>query len=201
MPSTRRSFLRAALPAAAVGLAGCSSDTGVRTDERERSGTVSDPAVHQTRNPAREPVVTDPDGDRVDRELIGDRARIDRLEFAPGVPDAAVDPARSFLEATDFSAQTLYVTHRLVQSCHRLRVRSVSWEPRRVEFEYCEELRPPDERCTADARETLALFFRLPAVVDTEVTGSGASGRRPCRNADTDYERIDANASAEGEEP
>jgi len=76
----------------------------------------------------------------------------------------------------------------------------VSWDPGRIEYEYCRELRPPDEGCEADARVALALVFRLPVALDGRLTGSGASGRSPCQRTETDYAVIEGNATVPGNE-
>ena len=202
MSPTRRALLRGAIPPV-LGLSGCLNSQDRRTARTQsRSGSVSDPEVEKPRNPEDGPVVVEAaDGSRISGELVTDGSRVEELTFHPDVPDADVESARGFLEATDFDEETVYITQRGIRSCYRLRVESVSWEPRRVEYEYCRELRPPDVRCEADRRESLGLLFRLPAALDMRITGRGSSGRSPCRNVDTEYERIevDGNATAEAE--
>lgn len=148
-------------------------------------------------------MVVDPDvEDRrgIDRELVGDRSRAAALAFAPGVPREHARSARAFLDATDFSAESIYVSHARVESCYRFRVHSITWDRprRRVEFEYCRELRPPDVRCRADARETVGLVFRIPVPLDLDLRESGSSGRSPCRGSDTAWNVIEANATGAG---
>lgn len=200
MSPTRRALLGGALPVV-LGLAGC-SDPRPPEARNERDGTstgsLEDPAVSKPRNPHGDHVFVDSDGGPWSgRELVTEQSDADRLTFASGVPESDVRSARRFLEATDFAEETVYVTQRSVESCERYRVHAVSWEPGRVDFEYCRELRPPDVRCTADERDALALLFRLPANSDWDLSGSGSSGRSPCRSSGTDYERIDGNATAE----
>ncbi|SDY46121.1 hypothetical protein [Halopenitus persicus] len=136
----------------------------------------------------------------ISRELIVDADRVPELAFADGVPADAAASARSFLEATDFETQSVFFRTFGIESCERFRIHSVSWERDHVEFEYCRELRPPDRACTADAWDAVGLFIRLPVTFrsPTALSGSGASGRSPCRNVDTRYDRIDANATVEG---
>ncbi len=136
----------------------------------------------------------------ISRELIVDADRVSELAFADGVPADAAASARSFLEATDFETQSVFFRTFGIESCERFRIHSVSWERDHVEFEYCRELRPPDRACTADAWDAVGLFIRLPVTFrsPTALSGSGASGRSPCRNVDTRYDRIDANATVEG---
>lgn len=195
MSPTRRTVLRATLPAVAA-LAGCSGASDGST-QRGPSGTERNPAVSKPRNLDGEPVIAAADDDRYarSRELITESAQADRIEFAPGVPDAQAESTRSFLAETDFSAETVYVTEVRVESCYRYRIHSVSWVPGRIEYDYCRELRPATARCEADTHESVGLFFRIPAVLERDITSTGSSGRSPCRNSDTDWATIDATAT------
>lgn len=213
MSPSRRQVLHGAL-AALSGAAGCSgtadpdgtdreAEPGADADRARDRGTVRDPTVRKPRNPDGGPVVVergDEERRGIGRELVGDRARVEELAFAPGVPREDARPAREFLEATDFEEASIYVTHASIDSCYRYRVHSVSWDRpgRRVEYEYCRELRPPDVRCRAESRETVGLLFRIPAPLDVDLRGSGSSGRSPCRETDREWGVIDANATAEG---
>jgi hypothetical protein len=141
----------------------------------------------------------DADGpSRIGRELVTTAERAARIRAAPGVADEDRRRVREFLDETDYDAETVYVSPAGVLSCQRLEIDSVSWRPGRVEYEYCRELRPPDEACEADTRVTLALIFRLPAVLDDQIRGSGSSGRSPCRTTDTEYSVINGNATVPG---
>lgn len=209
MSPTRRALLRS-LPLGVGGaLAGWSGagDPEAESARQQTSGTERDPTVVKPRNPTGESVLLDGseanDEDepvRIGRELVTSADRADELTVAEGVSDADRERVRSFLDETDYDAETVYVSPAGVESCQRLEIHSVSWEPGRVEYEYCRELRPPDEACEADARVALALLFRLPAALDDRITGSGASGRSPCRTTDTEYAVIDGNATVPGNE-
>ena len=206
MPPTRRALLSSL----SVGvLAGClgGDEPGSESVRRRVSGTETDPTVLKIRNPDGERVLVD--GSEADdegeptpisHELVASAARADDLLIAEGVADADRDRVQSFLDETDFDAETVYVAPAGVESCDRLDVHSVSWRPGRVEYEYCRELRPPDEACEAGARVALALVFRLPVALDGRLSGSGASGRSPCRRTETDYAVIDENATVPGNE-
>ena len=142
------------------------------------SGTETDLTVLKIRNPDRERVLVDgseadDDGEPtpISRELVASAARADDLLVAEGVADADRDRVQSFLDETDFDAEAVYVAPVGVESCDRLDIHSVSWRPGRVEYEYCRELRPPEEACEADARVTLALVFRLPVALDGRLSG------------------------------
>jgi len=208
MSPTRRALLRS-VPLGA--LAGClgveaQSEEDREPPRRQASGTDPDPTVLKARNPDGESVLFDgaeTNGDGgpipISRELVTSADRAAELLVAEGVSDADRSRIRSFLEATDYDAETVYASRAGVRSCYRLRIESVSWEPQRVEYRYCRELRPPDAACEADERVALALLFRLPVALDGRLSGTGASGRSPCRGAGTEYEVIDANATVPGD--
>lgn len=211
MSPTRRALLRS-LPLGVVGaLAGClgggAGDPETESTRRNVSGIESDPTVLKPRNPDGETVLLDGseanDEDepvRIGRELVTSADRADELLVAEDVSDADRERVRSFLDETDYDVETVYVSPASVESCERLVIHSVSWQPGRVEYEYCRELRPPDEACEADTRVVLALLFRLPVALDGRLTGSGASGRSPCRTTDAEYAVIDGNATVPGNE-
>ena len=227
MSPTRRALLGSAALGAVGALAGCfGGDTGDDSDPIARSspvpGTDTDPTVLKVRNDWQRPVLVEtgsgddgaddgvvPDDDaaggddtdgpsRIGRELVTTAERAARIRAAPGVADEDRRRVREFLDETDYDAETVYVSPAGVLSCQRLKIDSVSWRPGRVEYEYCRELRPPDEACEADTRVTLALIFRLPALLDDQIRGSGSSGRSPCRTTDTEYSVIDGNATVPG---
>ncbi|MGM0446846.1 MAG: hypothetical protein ACQERM_01160 [Methanobacteriota archaeon] len=210
MSPTRRALLGSA--AGVVGaLAGClggrAGDPETESTRRNVSGIESEPTVLKPRNSDGETVLldgseTNDEGEPapIGRELVRSADRASELLIADGVADADRERIRSFLDETDYDAETVYVARAGVESCERLVIHSVSWEPGRVEYEYCNELRPPDESCEADARVALALLFRLPVVVDGPLTRTGASGHSPCRTTGTDYSVIDGNATVPGNE-
>lgn len=209
MSPTRRALLRSAALGVVGALAGCSGgrDPDAESARRDVSGIDSDPTVLKPRNPGGESVLLDgseaTDEDepaRIGRELVTSAERAAELLVAERVDDADRERVRSFLDETDYDAETVYVARAGVESCQRLVVRSVSWDPGHVEYEYCHELRPPDEACEADTRVVLALLFRLPVVLDGPITRTGASGRSPCQTTETDYAVIDGNATVQGNE-
>ena len=207
MSPTRRSLLRSVPLGALAGCLGVESrdEGGREPPRRQASGTDPDPTLLQARNPDGESVLldgaeTNDDGDPIpiSRELVTSADRASELLVAEGVSDADRSRIRSFLEETDYDAETVYTSRAGVRSCYRLRIESVSWDPERVEYRYCRELRPPDAACEAGERVALALLFRLPVALDGRLSGTGSSGRSPCRGVDTDYEVIDANATVPG---
>ena len=207
MSPTRRALLRSVPLGALAGCLGVESrDEGDREpSQRQASGTDLDPTLLKARNPDGESVLldgaeTNGDGDPIpiSRELVTSADRASELLVAEGVSDADRSRIRSFLEETDYDAETVYTSRAGVRSCYRLRIESVSWEPERVEYQYCRELRPPDAACEADERVALALLFRLPVALDGRLSGTGSSGRSPCRGVDTEYAVLDANATVPG---
>ncbi|WP_058366972.1 hypothetical protein [Haloparvum sedimenti] len=164
MSPTRRALL-SSVASLAVALAGCGGrgEADVTPTDHPRrtpsSGSLSDPDVVMARNPDLEAsVLLDPtggdagsdaggDGDSaaspIGRELVTDPDRAAALTVADGVPESDAAALRSFVEGTDFSAETLFAAPSRIPSCYRIRIRSVSWEPQRAEYEYCRELRPP----------------------------------------------------------
>lgn len=201
MSPTRRSLL-GSLSLSAV--AGCltpeTRNDGDPSEPADVSGRSTDPTFLKVRNPDGEAVVIDAaDGSRFRaRELVRSADRAAELMAADGVTDADRSRLRSFLEETDYATETVYVAPASIEACYRFRIHSVSWEPGRVEYEYCRELRPPDASCEPGRRDAVGLLFRLPVALETPLNGSGASGRSPCRRVETDYERVDANATVTG---
>ncbi|SEH42712.1 hypothetical protein SAMN05192561_101939 [Halopenitus malekzadehii] len=167
--------------------------------ETASTGSPAETGTGSTSRPAAGPPAGAVPG-AIRQELIVDADRVAELAFADGVPAEAAASARSFLTATDFETQSVFFRTLGIESCKRYRIHSVSWEGDHVEFEYCRELRPPDRSCTADTWDAVGLFIRLPVTFrsPTALSGSGASGRSPCRDVDTTYDRLDANATVEG---
>jgi hypothetical protein len=207
MAPTRRALLGSVSSVALGVLAGCSGaeDPEAESVQRQASGTDTDPTVLKPRNPSGDAVLVDGSEANdenepvsVGRELVTSADRAADLSVAEGVADADRERVRAFLGGTDYDAETVYVSPAGIRSCQRLEIDSVSWRPGRVEYEYCRELRPPDEACEADTMVTLGLLFRLPAVLDDRIRGAGSSGRSPCRTTDTEYAVIDGNASVPG---
>jgi hypothetical protein len=223
MSPTRRALLRSA-SLGALALGGClgtetPGDDGASTTDRSTTGRDGDPTVLKVRNPGGEAAVLDlavgddgsdgPDGEDgesgpatdpapISRELVTTDDRAAELTVAEGVAEEDRSRVRSFLDDTDYETETVFASRAGIRSCYRFRIHSVSWQPGHVEYEYCRELRPPDAACEADTRDAVGLLFRLPTALDSRLTGSGSSGRSPCRRVGTEYDRIDGNATVSG---
>ena len=201
MSPTRRALL-GSIPLTA--LAGCLSaetrDDGDPSEPADVSGSDDDPTLLKVRNPDGEAVVIDASGASrsVAREAVTTPDRASELAAAASVADEDRSRVRAFLDETEYATETVFVARASIDACYRFRIHSVSWEPGRVEYEYCRELRPPDVSCSAGSRHTVGLLFRLPVALEVPLNGSGASGRSPCRRVETEYGRIEANATVAG---
>lgn len=218
MSPTRRSLLQMVVSAGMAGVAGCSTSSESPSPQRSppdretRSGSITEPAVSKPRNPAENVVLLTRNGTETERSgshtsstehrviqtLFVDDEDVSEVTFADGVSQRDVDEAKSFLQETDFDDQSVFFRTVRTESCQRYRIQSVSWEPGHVEYEFCRELRPPTHTCAADRWEAVGLFIRIPAALNTDLSGTGASGHSPCDATDTDYRQIDANVTVEG---
>lgn len=207
VPLTRRRALHGAAGLVAA-LAGCSGtgfgeSESTRTHPRETPadepghGSEADPDYVTVRSDADRPPVWFGDEDGSDRPGAGERHyhgdrtiidgedRADRVRVA-GAVDA--EPVRSFLDETDFEAETVYLEVNQVEECFRLELCRIQWRPDDVETDYGRVLRPYDERCDADARVYEARLIRIPDALDHEdvnsygsSVGGGACGERVAR--------------------
>jgi hypothetical protein len=211
VPPTRRNLLRTAA-ALTAGLAGCGRFTG---EESSVSRSASDGPGPSTRGENSE---TDPDSlllrtdaaepsirlagadgtpagsDRQSRyhthTVVDSESRAENLVVADGADATAVS---SFISATDFENETIYLETVRVAECFRLELCSVSWAVDEVQTNYVRRGRPYDERCAADAEVFESRLVRIPAsLAESEVNGYGSSisGRGSCHG--------DGPAGAEG---
>lgn len=197
VPLTRRDLLQGAAGLTAA-LAGCSglfdgSAESTRTAPREEpdggpaSGSSTDPATLLIRVDTDRPPLwlseTDgSDGGRPtpserdrwrDTILVDDAARADRLAVARVVDR---DRVASFIGATDFSAETVYVEMQEVGECFRLDLCYVSWTPTEIATDYTRRSRPYTERCAVDGMVIEARLIRIPDALEADdVTGYAAS--------------------------
>ena len=215
VPPTRRHLLQTAT-AVTAGLAGCGQFSG---DESSSSRSVSDgpdatisdgnretdPERTLLRTDDERPPIRMPDDDDGASTGSGRRARqsrhrshvvIDTRSQArelviADTPDA--ESVSSFLSATDFGAETLYLETISVAECFRLELCSASWAAGEVRTDYVRRSRPYDERCSAEAEVLESRLIRIPeSLVADEVNayGSSISGRGRCHG--------DGPAGAEG---
>jgi hypothetical protein len=196
---SRRRLLQA-VTALTAGLAGCGGFSGstsrsdaVADGERDPpdSNSETDPPQLVARAATERPPLrlADPDengtdegdperrlGPRDDYAVIDSRETADRLTLADGVTVEGNDDLASFLEATAFDEETLYLQTNAVQGCFRLELCWVSWGPREIETDYARTLLPYDEACTVDAQFYESRLIRLPVALDAdEVNSYGTS--------------------------
>ncbi|WP_284009944.1 hypothetical protein [Haloarcula pelagica] len=115
---------------------------------------------------------------------------------------------RSFVDATDFASETLYLETNRVEECFELTLCYVAWSPDSVETDYARTIRPYNEACAVENRVFEARLIRIPAALDEgEVNshgssiGSGTCNRGPGMTAETgggESESTAAEASGSG---
>jgi hypothetical protein len=223
VPPTRRRLLRTVTAATAVGLAGCSGLGGERSGTSRSVSENADstiPGGTTERDPETLLLRADTDGPpvRVDGEdgtperperrssrlsyaVVDTRSRADRLLVADGV-DA--DAVAAFRSATAFDSETLYLETRRVAECFRLRLCGVSWTAEEIRTAYARELRPYDERCSADESVFESRLIRLPAALDRAKVssyGSSTDGQGRCHGDGGDGRRDRGNEGADGDTP
>lgn len=197
---TRRHLLHVAT-AIAGGLAGCSQFTGGESSSTRSvsSGGSAGPDADALTDPpmvrrraAEQPIrlgdrerTDSPGRDRLssrdEYEVIDAQSTADRLAVADGLDAEEVS---SFVAATDFDSETLYLETRSVEECFRLRLCHISWQSDKVHTDYVRPLRPYDERCRADEHVFESRLIRLPVALDAESVrsyGSSVSGSSRCR--------------------
>ncbi|MFB6292714.1 MAG: hypothetical protein ABEH60_00445 [Halonotius sp.] len=137
--------------------------------------------------------------ERTTNEVIDTAATADRLVSTgtDGVGDVDVgdddtgdeSELSTFIAATDFETETLYLETIRIEQCYRLSLCFVSWQDADIRTAYGRRLRPYDEQCVADRTVAESRLFRLPVALDADaINGLGTSirsGRCP-RPAETD---------------
>lgn len=182
----------AAMLAGCNGLAGSSSSSSDVAGNGERtvtdgpsSGTETDPEALLVRvDSDGKPVwLSDADGDgpptprrrerHLDSVVVDTDARADRLSM---VDDVDAEAVGSFLDSTDFDAETVYVETIRVEECFRLDLCRISWQADEVSTDYSRRTRPYDERCGVDERVFETRLIRIPDPLDADsVRGHGSS--------------------------
>jgi len=189
----------ALLAGAAATLTGCSGfasgsgDSSSATAGAERtvtegpqSGTATAPETFLVRVGTDRPPVrlADTNGDgggrptprREDRYIgsivVDGQSRADRLSIAEPVDEAGFE---SFLESTDFGAETVYIETISVEECFRLELCRISWRPDDVSTDYARRGRPYDEQCAVDEQVFEARLVRLPDAIDADRVRGGST--------------------------
>lgn len=198
---TRRSLLHVAT-AIAGGLAGCSQFAGSDSHSSQSASSggadipetdaATDPPMVRRRATVPPMRLTDPDREHTESPrwesasrlnhyvVIDSQSRGQRLTVADGVDSDALS---SFVSATNFDSETLYLETQQVKQCFRLHLCYISWQSNKVQTDYVRRLRPYDERCTVDEHVFESRLVRLPVAIDEESVnsyGSSISGGGRC---------------------
>jgi hypothetical protein len=196
VPPTRRRLLQVAT-AVTAGLAGCG---GLSGNESSSSRTVSenagsmisgensetDPDTVRIRTDTSTPPIRSADADETpttsDRRkrrslrpssiIVDEQSRADELVVTDSADE---DSVSSFLSATDFDSETIYVETRSVQECFRLQLCGISWDSGEIRTGYVRQTRPYDERCSVDKEVFESRLIRIPAALDREEVNSYGS--------------------------
>lgn len=194
VPLTRRTLLSGAV-GLATALAGC-SDLQDGADESTRNvphddgpdgpsaGSATDPETHLVRvNTERPPIwLTDADDDGQptvsqrnrwrDHIIVDDSARADRISVADAVDRERVE---SFLTATDFDAETVYIEMGAVQECFRLKLCRIGWSSTEVSTDYTRQARPYTAHCEVREAVIEARLIRIPDPINADDVTSYSS--------------------------
>jgi hypothetical protein len=196
VPPTRRALLHGAagLTTALAGCGGLLDGSGESTrtvppDERDGgpgSGSATDPErlllrVDTDRSPIWLAESSGGTGGRPtpsrrdrwrDAIIVDESARADRISVAETVDG---DRIESFLAATDFDSETVYVEMGAVEECFRLELCQVSWTPTELSTDYTRRSRPYTERCAADGWVIEARLIRIPDAIEADDVNSYSS--------------------------
>lgn len=195
VPLTRRTLL-SGVAGLSTALAGCggvgdgsagSTRTAPRDDSPDgpTSGSTTDPETHLVRVDTDRPPIwlvrSDDDGDRPtasrrdrwrDSIIVDGTSRADRIRVADSV---ARDPVESFLAATEFEAEAVYVEMGAVQECFRLDLCHVGWSSTEISTDYTRNSRPYTEHCETDEWVVEARLIRIPDPLDADDVNSYSS--------------------------
>lgn len=192
---TRRRALRGVVGSLAF-LAGCSgedSNSGASawpTTSRPNAETVTDPDAAVVRLSGEGSAVwraangTDENRrrTRLGNEFLTDAQAADSLSFAADAEN--VPTVRSFLDSTDYDAETVYVEQTAVGECFRRKLCSVRWTDGEIRTRYVRRFRDVDTSCETGVRDTVAWFIRIPDTIDPDAIDGyssryGSDGCRP----------------------
>lgn len=110
------------------------------------------------------------------------RAAFEELTFG-SVPEAR--QLRSFVDATDFETQSVYLFATTADACHEIRIQSMTRDPDGdPQGNFCEARRPADVTCSTDDTDSVGIAVRIPFDGDRSGghgTGMSSSCRHPER--------------------
>ncbi len=182
---SRRRLLQLGVGALAA-TAGCSAAT-TGDGPSEEYVYVEDPEWESVRAGGTEPVVSHPNErlSEIGYALFVTESTASKLTFRRE-PDG-VEAARSFLEATRFDEETLFVRHDTVRQCYRREPFRLGREPseRVPRPAFCTRLRPPDVSCSKDAEDTAVHLVRLPVGLEDPPNSYGFTDSSDCDRGPT----------------
>lgn len=187
-PPPRRRVLQLAA-GALVATAGCSDETtSDEPPDPDAYEYVEDPEHESVRAAGTEPVVSieplmtsSAEGlPAFDWELFVTETGASELRFQR--EPAGIEAARSFLEATRFDEESLFVLQETVPECRTIELPRLRREPseRVPEPDFCIRLRPPDVPCSEGAEDTEVHLVRLPVGLDDRPSEYGFSSGSDC---------------------
>jgi hypothetical protein len=104
--------------------------------------------------------------------IVDDHSRTEELVIADSVDEGRIS---SFLSATDFDSETLYIETRSVEECFRLRLCGIAWDTDEILTGYVRQSRPYDEPCSVDRAVFETRIIRIPAALDRDDINSYGS--------------------------
>ena len=189
---TRRTLLSGAVGLTAA-LAGCSGQRGSSAESTPTasqddgptgpvSGSETDPETLLVRTEAERPPIwtANPDGrPTVSRHhrwrnhiVVDGSERAERISVADAVDG---DRVASFLDATEFDAETVYIEMGQVAACFRLDLCRIGWSAGEISTDYARRSRPYTARCAVDESVVEARLIRIPAALDADDVNSYSS--------------------------
>ena len=131
-----------------------------------------------------DPVLSYPDGEEPEFfELLVTESGAADLTF-DREPDGTA-AARSFVEATQFDAESLFAAQDRIDECHTTELAYLQQgsDDELPRPRFCRRTRPPDAECSVDAVDTQVAFVRIPTALDDPPRsygyGSGGSCEPP----------------------
>lgn len=195
---SRRDALRTVAAAGSLLVAGCSGEASRSREAPSHGDPVSDVEARFARDVDGEPLYWAADGtppdDRHGGRLAGPPEYLteaeDRDDLAFSDTQAG-DALGTFVEGTDFAAESLYLVQHRLGECYTLGlVEVVRDADGGVSADFCRKLRPADAPCSAEAHDVVGVAVRLPFPGD-EPGGLGTGMSSRC-----DPERVIASEGA-----
>jgi hypothetical protein len=190
MPSITRGRALSGAAALLAGLAGCSGESSSSSSypPAEVGDLEPNSEPYSLRNPDVEPTVWT--GERPTPGGGEERTHRRHHLFVTGADDASAvafadvagaGEARTFLDATDYDAATVYLEQRTVRACFAPELCHVRWSESDIDTSYARRYRDADVACETGAEDTVVTLIRIHERLDpSEVNGYGSNGSGTC---------------------